>query len=76
MFVLRAEAAMATPDPGPAVREAVRDAVASLLRDAPDDDDVLRLVRAIEFEADRIEVFGTSGVEAQLARARIMLVTP
>jgi len=59
------------PNPGDALRAAVRDAFVAL--GTTKADEVLRRLRAIEFEADRVEVHGTDGVKAQLALARAAL---
>ena len=75
-LVIRAQAALGQPDPGPAIRAAVRAALATLYRHASGDADALALIRAIEFEADRIETYGTQGLETALARARDALGRP
>lgn len=71
VVILRCETALQSPDPSVEVRAAVRDGFVAL-RETPSDD-AFALLRAIEFEADRIELFGTSGVKAQLAYARAVL---
>ena len=70
VLLIQVEAALLGPETGFAARIAVRTALADLAKDAPDDEAMLSVVRAIEFEADRVEALGTQGLEAQLALAR------
>ena len=70
MLLIQVEAALLGPETGFAVRLAVRTALADLAEHAPEDETMLGIVRNIEFEADRVEVLGTHGLEAELARAR------
>jgi len=70
VLLLQVEAALLGSETGFAARIAVRTALAELAKEAPEDEAMLSLVRAIEFEADRVEALGTGGLEAQLARAR------
>jgi len=69
--ILRCEDALQLPNPGDALRAAVRDAFVAL--GTTKADEVFEMLRAIEFEADRVEVHGTNGVKEQLAHARAAL---
>lgn len=70
VLLIQVEAALLGPETGFAARLAVRAALADLAEHAPEDEAMLGIVRAIEFEADRVEALGPQRLEAELLRAR------
>ena len=70
--VVRAcEEALASPSPEDGLRAAVHDGLAALGEIGTDDPSAQ--LRAIEFEADRVEVYGVEPIRARLACARALL---